>query len=143
LQAAWREDDDMFVLGQPGDDDPTRWQPTWTYETTDNISFPHALQQQVSPGDSPDPTWWLLISTIRRPTAISARLEDDSKVPVHRLGPLLLLEWESVPCTLYVTIDGHTHSLRPFRSPTKGPPTYPWSGHENDIGGWVGFTPIE
>jgi hypothetical protein len=133
----------MFVLGQPGDDDPTRWQPTWTYETTDNISFPHALQQQVSPGDSPDPTWWLLISTIRRPTAISARLEDDSKVPVHRLGPLLLLEWESVPCTLYVTIDRHTHSLRPFRSPTNGPPTYPWSGHENDIGGWVGFTPIE
>lgn len=143
LQASWREDDDMFVVADPGDDDPRLWGPTWTYETTDDVSFPHEIKQQVWPGDSPDATWWLLISTIRKPAAISAKLDDDSEVPVLRLGPVVLLEWESLPRTLFVTINGHTHNLRPFRSPSKGPPKYPYRGHEDDIGGWVGFTPIE
>ncbi|MGY4783904.1 hypothetical protein ACVH9Z_28845 [Rhodococcus opacus] len=49
----------------------------------------------------------------------------------------------STPQRLEVAINGHVHTLLPFRSPSLGPPAYPWNDYGTTPGGSVRVTPIE
>jgi hypothetical protein len=125
LIALWREDDTCQIQ-RASEVDNQDWGPASASYSSDPQSFPYQLKQQLWPGDSPDPTWWLVISALHRPAAVSAMLADGSSVPVHRLGSLILCEWESTPQRLTVTIDRVTHNLDPFRSGSRGSAPFPY-----------------
>jgi hypothetical protein len=142
LLVQWREDDMQRVAAAAMIDDED-WSPVSVLYTTDPESFPHELKQQAWPGDNPGPTWWLIIGALNRAAAVEAQLADGAFLPVHRLGPLLLCEWESTPQMLTLTIDSISHKLMPFRSPSRGPAPYPYPRPDNyrgPDGNWVGFS---
>ncbi|WP_455902167.1 hypothetical protein [Rhodococcus gordoniae] len=144
LSIQWREDD-MMRIAPASTIENEHWSPVSVMYTTDPESFPHEIKQQVWPGDSPDPTWWLVIGALNTPTAAAAQLADGTVVPVHRLGPLVLCEWASTPQPLTLTLGSVTHTLAPFRAPSRGPAPYPYprSDTPGGEGGWVDFTRIE
>ncbi|UTT50972.1 hypothetical protein [Rhodococcus gordoniae] len=144
LSIQWREDD-MMRIDPASTIENEYWSPVSVMYTTDPESFPHEIKQQVWPGDSPDPTWWLVIGALNTPTAAAAQLADGTAVPVHRLGPLVLCEWTSTPQRLTLTLGSVTHTLAPFRAPSRGPAPYPYprSDTPGGEGGWADFPRLE
>lgn len=132
LIAQWC-DDGTAQIGSASDACSVYWGTTSAFRSSDPDFFPYVLKQQVCPGDRPDPTWWLLISALERPAAVSAALADGSRVPVHRLGPLILCEWESTPQRLIVSVDAVARAVEPFRPSSKGPAPFPYE--PSDAGG--------
>lgn len=114
----------------------------WSYE----------LKQQVWPGDSAEPTWWVMVSATDQPTAVTASFQGGPSIPVHRLGPLIVIEWSSVPRPIEITVDQKTHHVHPFRPGSRGPAPHPFArtelpraGHppgSPPTEGWFGFTPL-
>lgn len=64
LSIQWREDD-MMRIDPASTIENEYWSPVSVMYTTDPESFPHEIKQQVWPGDSPDPTWWLVIGALK------------------------------------------------------------------------------
>lgn len=91
-----------------------------------NDGWSSETKQQVWPGDSAEPTWSVVVSATDRPAAVTARFQDGPPIPVHRLGPVIVIEWASVPRSIEVTVDQHTHSVHPFRPGSRGPAPHPF-----------------
>lgn len=137
----WREDD-TFRLNST-----ETWSPAAVYVGGDpRKGFDSQLFHQYWPGDSPDPSWWVVITAVSADLAVTATLADGQPVPVHRLGTLIACEWESRPQAITFTVDGHTHTMQPFRPGSLGPAPYGFGAKQDDIApadvGWVGFTPL-
>ena len=65
--------------------------------TTDPHSFPSEHRQQVWPGDSPDPTWWVVVACVPQSIGMSAHADGLGAVPVLRLGPVAVVELDGKP----------------------------------------------
>jgi hypothetical protein len=138
MTAQWR-DDNSFRIGRVPDVEEAVFAAVELF-STEPANFGYELKQQVWPGDSPNPTWWLLISALSEPAAVSAVLADGSPVPVHQLGPVLLCEWESTPQRITFTANEFTHVVEPFRSPSRGPAPFPYRPAASvAIEGWVDY----
>lgn len=147
----YRSDDETFrVVPEDRISDDLDFGPAESLLSDDGWSY--QSRQQVWPGDSAEPTWWVMVSAADRPVAVTARFQGGPPIPVHRLGPIVVIEWSSVPRSIEVTVDQRTHSVHPFRPGSRGPaphplrpPEFPLSEHppgSHPTGGWFGFTPL-
>ncbi len=139
----WR-DDDTYRLGKRDTVEQEAFEPV-NFRSTDSDSFPFELRQQAWPGDSDQPTWWLIISAARLAASVAAFLADGSPVPVHRLGTVILCEWESHPQDVVFDVDHRSHVIRPFRAPSQPPPRHPFPSTGSAAGGdaWVDYSRVD
>lgn len=141
----YRSDDETFrVVPEDRASDHLDFGPVGPLLSDDSWSY--VAKHQVWPGDSAEPTWWVMVGATDRPVAVTARFHGGASIPVHRLGPVIVIEWSSVPRSIEVTVGRHTHLVRPFRPGSRGsaphpfrPPAGPLS---EDSQGWFGFTPL-
>ncbi|MBY6438396.1 hypothetical protein HQ602_18650 [Rhodococcus kroppenstedtii] len=145
LVVQYRSDCDFLrIVAAKDADTEDDWGPVSTLLTTDPQSFPTEHRQQVWPGDSPDPTWWVVVACVPQSIGMSARADGLGPVPVLRLGPVAVIEWVSIPTVLHVDVGDHTHTLSPFRPGSMGPPPHPVGSPPHDErSNTVRFRPID
>lgn len=119
------EDDSMRIVTTHTATEDNDWGLVSELSTTDPHSFPTEHRQQVWPGDSPDPTWWVVVACVPQSIGMSAHADGLGAVPVLRLGPVAVVEWVSNPTVLHVDVGDRTHTLSPFRPGSMGPPLHP------------------
>jgi hypothetical protein len=103
---------------------------------------PYHAAKQVTAGDSPDPTWWLVWGVITGPVSVS--LADGTDVPIVTCGPLWAGEWVSLPTQAFVTYAGSRHlvlrHLRPAHLPQAPFPTALAGQSRSSDGGHAWFS---
>jgi len=92
----------------------------------------------VTPGDSPDETWWLAWGARRADGPRTAELSDGAEVVVTVVGNVWACEWIGRPSRLILHFDDSTSGVPVDRRPAYLPPApFPFRSPPDDGAGWA------
>jgi hypothetical protein len=101
--------------GPPDPDQWKRWQ---------GPEAGRSREGEVDPGDSAEPTWWLVWGEVYPGDMVSCWLADNSDVPVTRLGCIWIAEYSSRPQPFFYAVNGEVDDVPVFRSVSLPPPAH-------------------
>lgn len=114
------DDDQRYRVVRPEETDLDDDDPDWETWGSDE-DFVYARDGQVRPGESSEPTWWLVYGEAAAGDTIDMWLADGKNVAVMRIHGLWVGEWISLPQAAFIRINNVVTSA-PARRPAYLPP---------------------